>query len=620
MHASQTRQGILPVRDLVASALLQTMATAVSPEALEEGKKLSNFSWRSVNMTVDMGKEKKNILNDISGSLKGGEVCALMGPSGAGKTSLLNVLAGRVRSRGKVLVNGNILLDGLPVSGSSLWKRIAYVMQQDILTPTQTVRESLWFSANLRLPNTYTREDKQQMVEKMLKDLGLEKCADTFIGDDMIRGVSGGEKKRTCVGIELIMKPKLIFLDEPTSGLDSYAAHNVVMRLKDMAHHDGCNVLCTIHQPSSEVFHLFDRTMVLRSGKLFYFGSLPGLSESLHSAGKGCPNEFNLADHVMFVLQTESGDALDKIEASMKGDQTMAEEPSMPNDKSAMTLKMDGAHAGFCTQLYALSKREAQNVWRDKAGLIASVMVPLILNVFFACIFFQVGDNTRSGWSAGSHFGGMTQVAIGGMFGAAQPLLLKFPLDRGIFLREYATQTYEAAPYFIAKSMVELPQTFLNAAITWAAAYFLMGLQGSFIMYVLIFWLTGIAAASTALLVGCIASNAEVAQQAAPAVFVPQLLFAGFFIQAEQIPIWLRWAQYTCALKYGMNLNIMNEFGAETIKDWPLEQQMEVTKFIYMNEINVDHGWIYAGILLAIVAVVRMLSVFALAKRAAAFF
>ena len=137
------------------------------------------------------------------------------------------------------------------VSGSSLRKRIAYVMQQDILTPTQTVRESLWFSANLRLPNTYTREDKQQMVEKMLKDLGLEKCADTFIGDDMIRGVSGGEKKRTCVGIEL-MKPKLIFLDEPTSGLDSYAAHNVVMRLKDMAHHDGCNVLCTIHQPSSE--------------------------------------------------------------------------------------------------------------------------------------------------------------------------------------------------------------------------------------------------------------------------------------------------------------------------------------------------------------------------------
>ena len=596
------------------------MALAVSPEQMEEGKKLSNFSWRSVNMTVDMGKEKKTILDGINGGLKGGEVCALMGPSGAGKTSLLNVLAGRVRSRGKVKVDGNILLDGQAISGSSLRKRIAYVMQQDILTPTQTVRESLWFSANLRLPNSYSKKDKLELVEKMLKDLGLEKCADTCIGDDMIRGVSGGEKKRTCVGIELIMKPKLIFLDEPTSGLDSYAAHNVVMRLKDLAANDGCNVLCTIHQPSSEVFHLFNRVMVVRSGKLFYFGSLSGLSESLHTAGKGCPNEFNLADHVMFVLQTESTEALDKIESVMKGEGDVGGEPSMPHDKSAMTIKMDGAHAGFLGQLHALTKREAQNLWRDKPGLIASVMVPLVLNVFFACIFFQVGDHTREEWSAQSHFGGMTQVAIGGMFGAAQPLLLKFPLDRGIFLREYATQTYGAAPYFISKSMVELPQTFLNAAITWAAAYFLMGLQGSFIMYVLIFWLTGIAAASTALLVGCIASNAEVAQQAAPAVFVPQLLFAGFFIQAEQIPVWLRWAQYTCALKYGMNLNILNEFGADTIKDWPAAQQYQVTMFISRNEINVDHGWVYAGILLAIVIVVRLLSVMALAKRAAAFF
>jgi len=596
------------------------MANAVSPEKLEEGKKLSNFSWRSVNMTVDMGKEKKTILDGIDGSLKGGEVCALMGPSGAGKTSLLNVLAARVRTRGRVQVNGNILLDGQPVSGTALRKRIAYVMQQDILMPTQTVRESLWFSANLRLPKSYSMKDKLELVEKMLTDLGLQKCADTYVGDDMIRGVSGGEKKRTCVGIELIMKPKLIFLDEPTSGLDSYAAHNVVMRLKDMAHNDGCNVLCTIHQPSSEVFHLFDRAMVLRSGKLFYFGSLPGLSESLHRAEKGCPSEFNLADHVMFVLQTESSDSLDKIEKVMKSDLSVAEEPSMPHDKSAMTVKLEGAHAGFFTQLFSLSKREAQAVWRDKAGLIASVMVPLILNVFFACIFFQVGDNTRAEWSGRTHFGGVSQVAIGGMFGAAQPLLLKFPLDRGIFLREYATHTYGAAPYFISKSMVELPQSFMNAVITWTAAYFIMGLQGSFIMYVLIFWLTGIAAASTALLVGCLASNAEVAQQAAPAVFVPQLLFAGFFIQAEQIPVWLRWAQYTCALKYGMNLNIMNEFGPDTIKDWPAIQQAYVTTFITDNEINLDHGWIYAGILLAIVVVVRMLSVMALARRAAAFF
>ncbi|CAE7862237.1 ABCG11, partial [Symbiodinium necroappetens] len=193
----------------------------------------STFSWQDVSMTVQKGKKKeKQILSNISGSLSSGKVCALMGPSGAGKTSLLNVLAARIRTRGTTEVSGNITLDGQPITGSTLRKRIAYVMQQDILVPTQTVRESLWFSANLRLPKSYSMKDKKELVEKMLVDLGLVKCADTFIGDDMIRGVSGGEKKRTCVGIELIMKPKLIFLDEPTSGLDSYAAHNVILKLE----------------------------------------------------------------------------------------------------------------------------------------------------------------------------------------------------------------------------------------------------------------------------------------------------------------------------------------------------------------------------------------------------
>jgi len=266
--------------------------------------------------------------------------------------------------------------------------------------------------------------------------------------------------------------------------------------------------------------------------------------------------------------------------------------------------------------------------------LIASIIIPVILNVFFAAIFYQVGDITLDNYDPRSHFGGMTQVAIGGMFGAAQPLLLKFPLDRGIFLREYATSTYGSAAYFLSKTMVELPQSFLNAVITWTAAYFLMGLRGQFMIYVLVFWVTGVAAASTAVLVGCLAANAEVAQQAAPAVFVPQLLFAGFFITTEQIPAWLRWASYLCALKYGMNLNILNEFGPDATSSWPdiytfnpatgmKDVPLKATvnaEFVVRNSIDPDHVWVYVGILLAIIVVVRMLSILALARRAAAFF
>ena len=107
--------------------------------------------------------------------------------------------------------------------------------------------------------------------------------------------------------------------------------------------------------------------------------------------------------------------------------------------------------AGFSVQAVQLAKRELQGLWRNKPGFVATYLVPTLLNLFFALIFFQVGDTTKSNYEINSHFGGMTQIAIGGMFGSAQPLLLRFPLDRGIFLREYATSTYGALPYFLSK-------------------------------------------------------------------------------------------------------------------------------------------------------------------------
>lgn len=578
----------------------------------------SKFTWEGVSYGVGSGKKEKTILSDISGSLTSGEVCALLGPSGAGKTSLLNVLAGRIRSKGSQRVTGNMLLDGQPISGSGLRKRIAYVMQQDLLCPTQTPREALLFSASLRLPKSVPLSEKKAMVEKMLEDLGLTKCADTYIGDDMIRGISGGEKKRTSVGIELIMKPKLIFLDEPTSGLDSYAAHSVIAKLRELAAKEGCNVLCTIHQPSSEVFHSFNKVLMLRSGQRFFFGTVQMLSEQLSKLGHGCPAEYNLADHTMFLLQTEADDKLEDVQRKMALEAPKEIDIADGTPRSANGL--DSASAGFFPQLMALTSREFQSVWRNKPGLIASVAVPTVLNLFFAAIFFDVGNTDSDDYDPMSHFGGMTQVAIGGMFGAAQPLLLRFPLDRGIFLREYATQTYGAAPYFLSKSVVELPQSFLNAVIVWTCTYFIMGLQGNFLYYVLAFWAVGIAAASTALLMGCIASNPEVAQQAAPAVFVPQLLFAGFFIKTEQIPVFLRWCQYLCSLKYGMNLYILTEFGEETTKNWPMGAKMAATSFIDSNDIDTDSAWLYVLILILLIVGVRLLSVLALAQRANSFF
>ncbi|CAK0841556.1 unnamed protein product [Prorocentrum cordatum] len=372
---------------------------------------------------------------------------------------------------------------------------------------------------------------------------------------------------------------------------------------------------------SSEVFHSFSKVIVLREGHLFFFGTVEQLSSQLNKFGHGCPSEYNLADHVMFLLMTQQETKIATLEGSLRLEYESNGTPAKGEAPAERAEDEDlGTAAGFCTQLLALSRREASSVWRDKPGLIASVLIPLILNLFFAFIFFQVGDTSQDNYDSQSHFGAIAQVAISGMFGAAQPLLLRFPLDRGIFLREYSTCTYGALPYSLSKSMVELPQSLLNSIIIWGSCHIIMGLHGNFIDYVLIFWITGMAASSVALLVGSIAANAEVANQAAPAIFVPQLLFAGFFIKIDNVPVFLRWVQYICALKYGMNLFLLNEFGEDARKDWPAEDQMMAERFITTNEVEPGHRWLYVAILIAIVIVVRAISLFVLAKRASSFF
>jgi len=154
-------------------------------------------------------------------------------------------------------------------------RNVAYVMQDDALVATATPREALGFSAALRLPDTSASE-RDALVEKKLEELNLLGCADVYIGGEMLKGISGGQRKRTSVGVELVTNPKLVFLDEPTSGLDSDSAMQCVKLLKSIAR-KGATVLCTIHQPSSEVFELFDMVMLLKDGRVLYQGTTEGV-------------------------------------------------------------------------------------------------------------------------------------------------------------------------------------------------------------------------------------------------------------------------------------------------------------------------------------------------------
>jgi ABC-type multidrug transport system ATPase subunit len=153
-------------------------------------------------------------------------------------------------------------------------QKIAYVMQDDALMATATTREALEFSAALRLPSGTSRESIKGLVEQTIHDLGLEACADTLIGGALIKGISGGQRKRASVGVEIITNPALLFLDEPTSGLDSYSASNLAKLLKSIAARNAA-VLCTIHQPASDVFFEFDLCIFMKEGRIVYEGTLP---------------------------------------------------------------------------------------------------------------------------------------------------------------------------------------------------------------------------------------------------------------------------------------------------------------------------------------------------------
>ncbi len=239
-----------------------------------------DIEWNAINFKVG----NKVILDNVWGKVNAGQVCAIMGPSGSGKSSLLNVLAGRSAPTITNKISGNIMVDGKPINPVDYRKNIAYVMQDDALMATSTPREALQFSAALRLPKGTSLKFINELVETTLSELGLSECADVLIGGALIKGISGGQRKRTSVGVEIITKPSLLFLDEPTSGLDSFSAFNCINLLKKLADHNA-TVLCTIHQPSSEVFFLFDTCMFLKDGLVCYHGPVKGITEYFSAKG-----------------------------------------------------------------------------------------------------------------------------------------------------------------------------------------------------------------------------------------------------------------------------------------------------------------------------------------------
>jgi len=519
-----------------------------------------DIRWNGIEFSLgDKDKPKKNILVDCWGDVKAGEVCAIMGPSGAGKSSLLNVLAGRSAPSAGINISGSVKVGGQVINPVSFRKNIAYVMQDDSLMSTATPREALRFSARLRLPPSTTDQDIEVMVAKMLAQLGLADCADTLIGGEMIKGISGGQRKRTSVGIEIITNPALLFLDEPTSGLDSYSALSLIDLLKEVARMPTA-VLCTIHQPSSEVFHKFDKVIFMKEGRIFYQGTVAGMAPYFAKLDLACPVGYNPADHAMTLSQRLTHEECTKrgVYINKPAVQTQSEIAAETFSEVAFDPPVT---SGPMLQLKCLFQREVRSIVRDKGALIGRFGITIFLNTLFGVIFWKAGEGDNADNVAyQGHFGALTMVTISSMFGSAQPVMLTFPYERPMFMREYSTGTYNLWTYFITKTLLDAPLTLLQALVQFAVVYPMIGFQGNFIKLVLYAWGLGIASSSCGMALGCAVPDVKKVSEFAPVLFVPQMLFAGFFIATERVPLLLRWCQWLCAIKYAMNLILTTEF------------------------------------------------------------
>ncbi|ANB10993.1 hypothetical protein AWJ20_3787 [Sugiyamaella lignohabitans] len=361
-------------------------------------------TWHDNEKTIDsnapdvLSGSRKKILQNISVDVPAGSMMAIIGGSGSGKTSLLNVMAYRMGSRnlhceGSVTFNGNPNINHV---------RNAYVMQQDVLQPNLTCRETLVYAANLRLPSSTSRQQRADLVEEIILELGLKECANTLVGDTAHKGLSGGEKRRLSIGIQLLANPSVLFLDEPTTGLDANSAFLLVETCKKLVL-KGRTIIMSIHQPRSDIFFLFDSVTILTRGQAVYSGSVRDVLPYIEQLGYNFPTHMNPADFLIDLSAIDTRTAEQEVKTKRVVNRLLAAwianqrfGPVMQPDSVPPSSSAALAKAPLWREIAVLTKRSFIVSMRDPMGLVGLLLECVLMGTICGWIFFKL-DGSISG-------------------------------------------------------------------------------------------------------------------------------------------------------------------------------------------------------------------------------
>uniref|UniRef100_A0A1B6ICC2 Protein white n=1 Tax=Homalodisca liturata TaxID=320908 RepID=A0A1B6ICC2_9HEMI len=529
----------------------------------------------------DRPQQRKHILKNVTGVAYPGELMALMGSSGAGKTTLLNSLT--FRAPKTLAVTGHRAINGVPVDANALAALSAYVQQDDLFIGTLTVREHLIFQALVRMDRHIPYVQRMIRVEEVINDLMLTRCQDTVIGvPGKIKGISGGEMKRLSFASEVLTNPPLMFCDEPTSGLDSFMAQNVVTVLKSLAE-KGKTIVCTIHQPSSEVFSMFDKILLMAEGRVAFLGTPSEAIDFFKTMGAVCPSHYNPADffiQLLAVVPNAEESCRNMIEMVCDSFATseigskismLAEVGGGTKVKSAWNWSdpfnnsVSMYKASWCAQFRAVFWRSWLSVNKEPVLIKVRILQTLMVSLMVGIIYFGQ-DYDQDGVM---NINGALFICISNMtFQNVFAVITVFCSEMPVFMREHYNGMYRTDVYFLCKTLAEVPIFLVIPVLFTCIMYYMVGLNpdpSRFFQSIVIITLVSNVATSFGYFISSVSSSIAVALSIGPPIIIPFLLFGGFFLNVGSVPPYFKWLSHLSWFKYGNEALLINQW--DNIKD-----------------------------------------------------